>query len=782
MAYGSETTKSLPTNTDARVTKAIECFKIAADAEKRQRDLELEDLRFVDDPDGQWPDDIRAQRKGGTIGGITVPERPCLTINKLKQPVQNIANQARQSRLSPNITPKSEGASKAVAEKMKGLYRNIEVESRAQLARMWAFERAAKCGRGYYRILKEYANDGDEDLDLVIKRILNQHSVYLDPWHQEPDGSDANWALIVSDLPLEEFKRRYPNRKASYETTELQSIGDAAPGWIGTDKESLSVRVAEFFHREFVKRRRVRTALGWIGFEDAHDPQKHGAITWRSEREVDAPQVKWCILTACEVLEEQDWEGRYIPIVQVVAEETNINGDRKYAGVVRHAKGAQQSYNYMRTKEVEVIGLASYAPWVAAEGTLEGFEKIWEQANTRNFPYLPYRPRTIGTELAPPPQRNTAEPPIQAISLATRQANEDVQTATMMFDPSLGRLESGERSGRAILALQKQSELGNSHFMWNFSEVSLTHEARIILDMMPHVYDRPGRIIKILTGDDDTPESVMVGKPYRKSQDGTPVAVEMPDAMPPAPGLMARMANGVAGMFRGQAAPAPRPLPEPEVFDLSKGQYAVTVTIGKSYASRMQEGAESLTELANAAKELVPVFADIWVRSLNIPHGDEIADRLKRAVPPHLLGEGEGQVQPDPAAAQAQIAALTEQLQAMSAELQESKSGIAKEAIKAESNEKIKGAELAAKMETEALRADLKRLELAVKAGLERDKLSQKAFSDAMKADQAERAADREDDRRRVELQADFDMAETQQRHAREQAAESDARQQTRPE
>jgi hypothetical protein len=59
---------------------------------------------------------------------------------------------------------------------IQGLYRRIEVESRANLARSWAFERAVKAGRGYYRVITERDPDGGDPFDqrIVIKRILQQ--------------------------------------------------------------------------------------------------------------------------------------------------------------------------------------------------------------------------------------------------------------------------------------------------------------------------------------------------------------------------------------------------------------------------------------------------------------------------------------------------------------------------------------------------------------------------------------------------------------------------------
>ena len=106
----------------------------------------------------------------------------------------------------------------------------MQANSRAHLARQWAFERAVKAGRGFYRILTEYANDGDNDLDIVYKRILNQSSVYLDPSAQEPDWSDGLWAFVTEDLPLSRYTALYPKSDlAQSDLDTLNGVGNDQP-------------------------------------------------------------------------------------------------------------------------------------------------------------------------------------------------------------------------------------------------------------------------------------------------------------------------------------------------------------------------------------------------------------------------------------------------------------------------------------------------------------------------------------------------------------------------
>lgn len=735
------------------VQEALDRFKLVAEAEKKQRDREIEDLKFVDDPDGQWPEDIRRQRKGQTVNDIVVPGRPCLTFDGVSPAIDQVSNQARNARLAVNIKPKGSKAQAKTAEMLKGLYREIEISSRAHQARMWALERAAKCGRGYYRILKTYSNDGDFDLDLVIARILNQHSVYLDPFHQEPDGSDADWAFIVEDLSWAKYKRDHAKKAngeaselASYDDEQLSSLGDAAPGWMNGDGAARTVRVAEYFCRKWTKKKLslVIDKAGQISAAiDGEFPDGARLLPKAAggrSRMVDVPSIHWQLINGVEVLDEQEWEGRYIPIVQVLGKETNINGERGYRGIVAKAKDSQRAYNTTRSREMELLGLASSAPWLIMEGLIEGYEKMWQAAATLNLPYLLYRAKNLGGEYAPPPKRNVEEPPIQAVVLASQQAREDIKSTTKTFDPSLGKSESRTQSGRAIQALQQQAEHGNSNYLEDLAQVSMFHEARIVVGMLPFVYDRPGRIAQI-RGLNDEPKPVMLNQPFVKGPDGQPMEAP-PDAA------------------------------DAEHYELTPdAEYSVTVTVGKAFTTQREETSAMIAEAMGASQQLAPALVPLLFKYSDFPGAEEAYDVTKKLFwPPELQNGEDGKPAGDPQA-QAQIQQLQLQLQQALGALQEAKSGIAKTQIKAESDERIAGAKMDHERELAALKADVERLKISIQAATKGEEINAENARVAAELAHEERTQARdhavqEIQARRADAHAAIDRQESRTAHA----------------
>lgn len=668
----------------ATLREALERFKLVETSEADQRKRELEDLKVASGD--QWPEDVKRARLGQGTGGTLppVPARPCETFNKLLQPLEQVENQFKQARLALKFAPKGDGASKDTAEVFGDIARAIQTDSRAQLARDWAFSRTLRAGRGAYRLLVEYVDDDTDQLEIVYKRILNQASVYYDPYAQEPDWSDARFCLITEDIPLERFRLEYPDSNLSEASDDtLSGIGNQYPGWVVSDgEENRTVRVAEYFYMDYDEEKRpirpeVRT--------------KDGELMMRSIRR---PKVGWCKITAMDVLERNTWAGKYIPVIPMVAREENVNGNRIWTGMVRPAIGAQRSYNYHRNAQIETVGLATRAPYQVDPEQIEGYEEWWKASNTRNFPYLPRKSSDARGNQYLPIQRNVEEPAIQAITLAAHEADGDLKATTGIFDPSLGNMNPSDRSGKAVLALQKQAELGSSGYLYNVANMSMVLEGKILLDLIPKVYNTPGRIVAAI-GEDDQRRNVMLGQPFVE-QGGQP--------MPAQPGQ-----------------------PGAKTIDLSKGAYQVAVEVGKSTTTRREEGATAMSDLAQAAPQLLPTYADIWVGNLDFPGSKQIADRLKKQLPPNLQ-EQDQSPEAQLMQSQQQVQQASQLIDMLSKELHAKTDIIQTEQVKAQQQLQEKQVDADTRIKVAWIQASA---QLAV-AGMKVDAENARSFVDAM--------------------------------------------------
>jgi hypothetical protein len=166
-----------------------------------------------------------------------------------------------------------------------------------------------------------------------------------------------------------------------------------------------------------------------------------------------------------------EWPGRYIPIVRCPGEETRIGRKTKRRGIIRFAKDAQRAYNYGRSTQTEITALQPKSPFIGTEDNFKDYQAYWNLANVKAFPYLPYKPDPRNSGIAP--QR--VQPPVssQGVNETVLLAAEDMKGVIGIYDSALGA-QSNEVSGRAIMARDRQSDIGSLVYQDNWGRAIAT--------------------------------------------------------------------------------------------------------------------------------------------------------------------------------------------------------------------------------------------------------------------------------------------------------------------
>jgi hypothetical protein len=95
--------------------------------------------------------------------------------------------------------------------------------------------------------------------------------------------------------------------------------------------------------------------------------------------------------------------------------------------------------------------------------------------------------------------------------------------------------------------------------------------------------------------------------------------------------------------------------------------YGVTVSVGKAYKSRVEQGESELGELFQAEPQLFNILGDIYLKFADFPGHREAAERVKRMLPPQARDpEGEN----DPRVELEQAKAMLQQMEAKMKELE----------------------------------------------------------------------------------------------------------------
>jgi len=562
---------------DTLVT-ARERFRLASEAMEENRERAEAADKFSAALE-QWPEELKREREAD--------KRPCLTMDETNQYINQIKNDQRQNKAAVKVRPVDDKADKKTAEMMQGVVRNIEDNSNADIAYDTGFENALRGGYGYWRVITRYEDEESFNQELAIERIPSRFSAFLDPDHQSPDGSDSEYGFVVETMGHEEYERAYPDA----EKVDWKHDQKDSEGWITEDK----VRVADYYFAEYTQKTIYQLPDGSV----AEASELKGVNTeGLSSRTTHTRKIIWQKINGKEVLEETEWMGKFIPIVEVVGNESIIDGKRRLTGIVEAAMDAQRLHNFSISAMVENVALAPKAPFVGAAGQIEGFENQWAVANQKNIPFLPYKPLSVDGVSVPPPQRQPSPGLSQGWAEITMQSRNMIQASMGMYNASVGA-QGNEKSGKAILARQREGDVGSFHYHDNLSR-SIRHTGRILVDLIPKIYDTK-RVMRIL-GEDGTPETVMFDPQMEMSS------------------MEARQQDGSVMMM----------------YNPTIGKYDVTVSVGPSYSTKRQEAAETQMQMIQAYPALMPLVGDIMIRNMDWPGADEISERMKAMLPPQI--------------------------------------------------------------------------------------------------------------------------------------------------
>ena len=450
--------KSTPQR-DEIVQEARERFELAKEVWGPIYDRCREDMRFSDPTDPrQWPEEAKRERKNSPGG-----PRPCLTFDQTSQFVRQVINTARRNKPALNFMPVDDKSDMRLADVLKGLAKQTEYSSRAEVAYITALDQATRGGIGWFRLcLKDVQGSDVEGQKCVeIKRVVDFETVWVDPNFTEPDGSDMGWGFVEEPMAREKFTKAWPDARA---------VDWDDGGWFGKD----TVRVCEYY-------RVVETA--------------------------DGKAVEHFKISGEEILEQSIFPAEYVPLFPVIGNESWEEGKRNLAGCIRLARDSQITYNFERNAEYEAVAVGPKAPWLAPVESIEGHENQWSQANRGNLAYLPFNTLdSSGNPIPYKPERISPAGVAVGWTNLSERSKQDIQSALGMYQASIGN-NPNDQSGRAVLALQDKADIGTFHYIDNLA-LSISHCGRVLTQVWPVIYDQ-AQVLRII-GEDDDPSFITV--------------------------------------------------------------------------------------------------------------------------------------------------------------------------------------------------------------------------------------------------------------------------------
>ena len=598
-----------------------------------------EELSFVGGE--QWRSDLRTQREADG--------RPVVQLPRIQNFIRQLLSQNRQSKPRVLVSA-SENSSKEAADIGNGIIRKIEAVSNADSAYDYASEYAVKTGLGFIRVFTDYRHWSSFDQDVYIESIYDPSTVYFDPAARGHLFEDADYVFIETTMSREDYAHRIGSSTKLSELAKLVGFNKATP--MGVDSDHIIV--LEYIRKEYKK-----TTV----YKYANIATNEVKITTEPTDDFNWVLVNQRTTTRCEILHSlfdglefhstTTFPGEILPVIPVVGEQQFINRVRQLKGVIKDSMDVQRIMNYAASVQLETVDLAPKVPWLVEEGSIEGYEDEWRDANSRNYSYLVYK----GKNGVTPPQRMPVDTNIGGITSIKQQADADMQAIFGIFDASLGNA-SPDNSGVAIQTRVNQSSQSTYIYKDNLFK-SIRQVGRVIMDIIPTYYN--GRTINIIQAD-GSDRIVTVN------------------------------------------------IPETDVFEIS-------IKEGPTNESARQSLNNDLMNLMQAMPQAAPLLADYIIRNSDIPGTDKLVARLQTLLPmevrqieaagkqmsPEELQSAMMQQQQETVQLNAHAAELEQQVAKLTQELEALKADTRLDAIKQQQDYEIK---------TKQLQLDATKLEL----------------------------------------------------------------------
>ncbi len=587
------------------------------------RDIRTEgqkDMRYLaGDP---WDDKEKAARKS--------EGRPAMVFDELNQYINQLINETRMNSHSVKVIPRGSGQNDKQAEVRGDIIRNVEYDSVAKAAYLCGFENAASRSYGYWRITRKYVDEKSFEQELCIKRIPNADNVLFDPDYKEADASDIRYAYVIEQMPHDEFKRKYPQAEVVDFSAELMQL---CPTWI----KDRDVQVAEYWEVE-TKPQKLLLVEGQdkkqITVTDKElkemtkIAEENGVtlgFTVLKERKSEERTITQYITNGVEILETNEWDGKWIPIIGCFGKEMYVDygkgPERVLMSLIRLARDPFMFYCYLRTCEAEESAMTPKVPFLGVEGQFEGHEDEWASVGKSPIAYLQYKAQTnnTGANVLGAPERNPFQPNFQAYEIAAEAARRAIQAAMGITNLPTAAQRQNDKSGVALQKIQSQQQKGSYHFVDNFL-MSLEHSGRVMNDLLDKTYDTTRDV-------------------------GT------------------RKADGQYNVTR---------INDPQndkAVDITGDPHDVTVSTGPSFESQREEAADFAETLAKVPG-VFPIIGDLITKLRNLgPIGDEIAKRL--TPPQFAVEDGQEPLPPQAIQQMQQLKQETTQLHAYAQKLEQ---------------------------------------------------------------------------------------------------------------
>lgn len=487
-------TKTEPMTDDQRLDKFILDISRDANTADDQRDDADEDMRFVNDSNGQWEgwqEDL-------------FHDRVRLQMDVLSNYLERFIGEWNNNRTSVEYKPNDRATTDEDAELLTGLYRSDFRQFGGSQAVDNAVREAATCGYGAFKLATKLEDDEDIDNEnqrIIFRSINNAYSTtYWDVSAQDQNKSDARYCTELKEFTRDSFLAQYPEENPVSAYTPASSTNSNTRFdriFIATRYEVIKKKSKVFIYNN-LGLDRVERYLEKDHKLIEDELKQNKLMVFVKEGTVNTRFVEKTVFSGDKILDPtRRIAGKIIPIIPVYARRGYVGGRERYYGLITKLKDAQRLLNVQISQLAENAASSGQAVPIFNPKQMTGqFEADWADKN--NKPFLTINPAYDGDNLISAGPVGYVQPqPIDPSTQALMQTVPDYIRSVTGGSPQ-DTLDPNA-SGKAINAIIKRENLNTQSIMDNIA-TAITWSGECYQGMAAEVYTTQ-RMIRVLGAD-----------------------------------------------------------------------------------------------------------------------------------------------------------------------------------------------------------------------------------------------------------------------------------------
>lgn len=534
-----------------------------------QRELARECDTFVTKVNGQWEPSIWSQWESA--------KRPRYSFDRTTPIIDLIVGELEQNEFAAEVSPSGGEATKEVAEIIDGMVRSIQNKSNAQSIYKKVARKVVTMGFDAIRVKTQYQDSDSFNQELMIEHIPNAiDRVWFDQGSEMQDASDAEWAIVLQGLTKDQYKEKFPKGSQQSIDTNVQSET--------YEYKREIITVGQIYYKKYEEREIVQLSTGEVVEAGFYEKNKDQIIALGVE---EKKRRKRKITKVCtRFFGPDEWLGdemltpfNRLPIIPFyhcfeISEDKVI-----WRRIVEKLMDPQRIYNYAQSRKIEEGALAPREKTWMTRDQAKGHEASIRTMNTNADPVQFYN----AVPNAPAPYKTSPPNVNPALTETAQSAAADIEAISGMYAANLAK-NPGNQSGKALGIQIDKGDTGNVSFYADMA-IGITALCKCIVGALPVIHD--------------TKETVTLIKP-----DGQKDYAVINDG---------QFSNGVKQVMN----------------DLSKGSYDVVCEMGVMFKNRLEKANDAIIQVAQVMPEVLSNNADIFLRNIDAPNSDAMADRAR---------------------------------------------------------------------------------------------------------------------------------------------------------